>query len=88
VSVADLTITKTHAGNFTQGQFATYTITVSNVGSGATVGTVTVIDTLPAALTPTGIATTGWSSCGVAGQVMTCARSDVLAAGRAIRRSR
>ena len=41
----DLTIAKSHAGNFTQGQTgAAYTITASNVGSGPTSGTVTVTD--------------------------------------------
>ena len=40
--VPDLTITKTHVGNFTQGQTgATYTITVTNSGTAATSGTVT-----------------------------------------------
>ena len=39
----DLTITKSHSGNFTQGQTgATYTITVTNSGSVATNGTVRV----------------------------------------------
>ncbi len=34
--VPDLTLTKTHAGTFTQGQTgATYTLTVSNSGTGA-----------------------------------------------------
>ena len=46
--VADLTMTKTHTGAFTQGQTgATYTLTVSNGGTGPTSGAVAVIDTLP-----------------------------------------
>ena len=46
--VADLTISKTHSGNFVQGQTgATYTITATNSGVGATSGAVTVADTLP-----------------------------------------
>src|SRR5207247_2049736 len=58
----DLAMTKTHTGNFTQGQIgATYTLTVSNVGAGPTSGTVTVTDTLPAGLTATGLAVTGWT---------------------------
>src|SRR5439155_23328060 len=77
---ADLTIAKSHTGNFAQGQVgATYTITVTNSGGAATAGTVTVSDTLPAGLTPTGAAGTGWS-CGIALQVVTCTRSDALAA--------
>ena len=56
----DLTITKTHAGSFTQGQTgATYTITVSNAGGAPTSGTVTVTDTLPAGLTATGLTWVG-----------------------------
>jgi uncharacterized repeat protein (TIGR01451 family) len=44
----DLTIAKTHSGNFVQGQTgATYTITATNSGGAATSGTVTVTDTLP-----------------------------------------
>ena len=77
VPTADLTISKTHTGNFTQGQIgATYTITVSNVGVAATIGTVTVIDTLPAGLTAMAISGTGWS-CTLA--TLTCTRSDALA---------
>ncbi|MCC7451967.1 MAG: DUF11 domain-containing protein, partial [Anaerolineae bacterium] len=50
--IPDLTVTKTHAGNFFVGQpDAQYTITVNNVGSGASTGTITVQDTLPAGLT-------------------------------------
>ena len=41
--VADLTVSKTHAGNFRQGDAAdAYTITVSNVGPAPTNGPVTV----------------------------------------------
>ena len=45
----DLTITKTHFADFILGQVgAVYTIAVRNIGSGATTGIVTVVDTLPA----------------------------------------
>src|SRR5205814_1050065 len=75
----DLTIAKTHSGNFTPGQIgATYTLTVSNGGAGPTSGTVTVTDTLPSGLTATGLAGSGWT-CTLA--TLTCTRSDVLAAG-------
>jgi uncharacterized repeat protein (TIGR01451 family) len=75
----DLTITKSHVGTFTQGQQSgpSYTIIVTNSGAGPTAGTVTVVDTLPAALTATGIAGSGWS-CTLA--TATCTRADVLAA--------
>src|SRR5439155_241419 len=75
---SDLTITKTHSGNFTQAQTgATYTITVTNSGTGPTSGVVTVTDTLPSGLTATAISGTGWT-CTLA--TLTCSRSDVLAA--------
>ncbi len=77
--VADLAISKTHAGNFVQGQTgATYTITVTNSGAGPTSGAVTVADTLPAGLTATGIAGTGWT-CTLG--TLSCTRSDALGAG-------
>ena len=74
----DLTITKSHTGNFSVGQTgAAYTITVSNAGHGPTSGTVTVVDTLPAGLTATAIAGTGWT-CTLG--TLTCTRADALAA--------
>ena len=77
VQVPDLTIAKTHTGNFTQSQNgATYTITASNVGTAATLGTVTVSDTLPTGLTATAMAGTGWT-CLLSS--LTCTRSDALA---------
>ena len=86
IQVADLTIAKSHVGNFTQGQTgAQYTITVTNLGPGPTSGTVTVTDTLPTGLTATGMSGTGWS-CVLA--TLTCTRSDALAASEAIRRLR
>ena len=75
----DLLITKTHSGNFTQGQTgATYTITVSNTGAGPTDGDVKVEDPVPAGLRPTSASGTGWS-CIVDGQTVICTRSDSLA---------
>ena len=77
----DVTLTKSHVGNFTRGLAASYTITVSNVGTyGATSGLVTMNDTLPTGITPTSATGTGWS-CSVSAQTVSCARSDVLAAG-------
>ncbi len=74
----NLPITKSHSGNFTQGQTgATYTIVVSNSGPGSTSGTVTVTDTIPAGLTATGISGAGWTCTAPAGP---CKRSDSLAA--------
>jgi uncharacterized repeat protein (TIGR01451 family) len=75
--LADLTLTKTHTGDFTQGQTGkTYAITVSNVGTAPTTGTVTVTDTLPAGLTATAISGSGWT-CNLG--TLTCTRSNALA---------
>jgi uncharacterized repeat protein (TIGR01451 family) len=79
VQVPDLTVSKSHAGNFSQGQIgARYTLTVSNVGAGATSGTVTVVDTLPAGLTASAIGGTGWT-CTLS--TLTCTQSAALASG-------
>ena len=77
-SVPVLTVTKTHTGNFTQGQTnATYTVTVGNgAGAGPTSGTVTVTENAPSGLTLVSMSGTGWS-CGSSA----CTRSDVLNAG-------
>jgi uncharacterized repeat protein (TIGR01451 family) len=81
-----LTVTKTHSGNFTQGQAnATYTLTVANMGGAATTGAITVTDTLPSGLTLVSMAGPppcsatecgGWTC-----TVNSCMRSDGLAAG-------
>ncbi len=74
----DLTVAKSHTGNFTQGQTAaSYTITASNAGTGPTTGTVTVTESLPTGLTATSMLGSGWSCTQPAGP---CTRSDVLAA--------
>jgi uncharacterized repeat protein (TIGR01451 family) len=73
-----LTVTKTHEGNFVQGQNGTtYTVTVSNAaGAVPSSGLVTVTDTIPAGLTLASMAGTGWNCSGD-----TCTRSDVLNPG-------
>ncbi len=78
-SAPGLSVTKSHTGNFTQGQTgATYTITVTNSGSASTTGTVTVVDTLPTGLTATAISGTGWT-CTLG--TLTCTSTTVEAAG-------
>ena len=77
-SPPNLTIAKSHAGDFVKGQIGQYTITVSNIGQGPTAGAVTVTDTLPAGLTATSLSGAGWT-CTLAS--LSCTRSDVLAAG-------
>jgi uncharacterized repeat protein (TIGR01451 family) len=79
--VADLTITKTHApASFLRGATGTFSLTVSNVGTGPTIGVATVSDTLPAGLTPTLVSGTGWA-CGIAAATVTCTRADSLGVG-------
>ena len=74
----NLAITKSHTGDFTQGQSgATYTIGVTNNGPDPTDGQVSVVDALPTGLPATAISGTGWTC--VLG-TLTCTRSDVLAA--------
>src|SRR6202011_4095562 len=74
----DLAIAKSHAGTFHHGDAAdTYTLTVSNVGSGPTSGVVTVTDTLPTGLAPTAAdsgAVNGWTV-STTGQTITATRS-------------
>ena len=82
----DLAISTTHAGSFSQSDVAdTVNITVNNVGSLASSGTVTVTDILPTGLTPTEVNTgtiNGWSV-STSGQTVTATRSNALAAGSA-----
>jgi uncharacterized repeat protein (TIGR01451 family) len=81
VAASDLAVTSSHSGSFQQGQIgAVYTLTVTNIGSLATSGAVTVNDLLPFGLTATSIGGTGWS-CTLAN--LTCTRSDALGANGA-----
>jgi uncharacterized repeat protein (TIGR01451 family) len=79
VVVPDLTITKSHTGNFVRPQTgATYTITVSNIGGADTSALITVNDNLPAGLTATDFSGTNWN-CTLS--PLQCTRGDVLFAG-------
>jgi uncharacterized repeat protein (TIGR01451 family) len=72
-----LIISKSHSGNFTQGQNgATYTVTVNNAGGGPTSGAISVIDTLPAGLTLVSMSGPGWICLGSG-----CTASAALAPG-------
>ncbi len=77
----DLMILKSHAGGFAQGDGGkTYTIIVTNVGSLATTGTVSVVDVLPSGLTATAMTGTGW---GITLGTLTATRADALATNTA-----
>jgi uncharacterized repeat protein (TIGR01451 family) len=80
---ADMTIVKTHQGNFTQAQTgATYSITVTNRGQVPTAGQVAVTDTLPTGLSGVSINGPGWACpTGSLPNPVTCTRSDTLAVG-------
>ena len=84
VTAPALSITKTHSGNFTQGQQgAAYTVTVSNgSGAGPTSGTVTVTENVPSGLTLVSMTGGGWT-CGPNGGLAlgTCNRNDSLTPG-------
>jgi len=81
VSVPLLAITKSHSGDFTAGQSGTYTIDVSNVGTVATTGTVTVTDSffLSFGMTATAVTLNGWGCSSLPTSFLTCTRSDSLA---------
>ncbi|MGB8860273.1 MAG: hypothetical protein WCC60_13490, partial [Ilumatobacteraceae bacterium] len=76
----DLSITKTPVGVFRVGGTGSYNMVVANVGPTATLGAVTVTDTLPTGLTFVSAVGAGWS-CGAAGAVMTCTYAAVLTPG-------
>jgi uncharacterized repeat protein (TIGR01451 family) len=76
-----LTISVSQGTGFAVNQNGIYGFTVTNLGTTASSGLVTVVDTLPPGLTPQTTITTGWN-CSIAGQTMTCTREDSLPAGQ------
>ena len=74
-----LTVSASHTGNFQAGQYgATYTVTLTNAGTGPTDGsTVTVTDLVPAGMTFISMAGSGWTCTS-----NSCTRSDLLSAGK------
>lgn len=84
----DLTVTKSHAGSFKQGDNGdAYTITVSNTSVSPSVGAVTLSESLPAGLIARSLSGTGWNcdSIPVGGTpgpaTLNCTRSDSLSGG-------
>ena len=81
-TVPRLSLSKTAPQTLVSGEKATYSLTVSNNGGSATIGAVTVADTLPAGLVFSS-QTAGASalSCAANGQTITCTGTPNLAAG-------
>jgi uncharacterized repeat protein (TIGR01451 family) len=90
VAAPDLTIAKTHAQSFSAGGIGLYQMTVSNIGSAPSAGTITVADTLPAGLSvnsgnagpvaTSGVDAANWTctSNGASPQIITCQSSAVI----------
>ena len=72
-----LTIAVSQGTGFTVNQNGIYTFTVTNIGTSASSGAVTVTDTLPAGLTPRTVLAVGWN-CSISGQTLNCTREDPL----------
>ena len=81
--VPNLGVTKSSNGPWVVEQVnANYLLTVTNSGTVATTGTITLVDEMPAGITPAAGKYGEWS-CTVSGQTVTCTSSAVLAAGGA-----
>ena len=78
----DLTLTKSHVGDFIAGVNGDYTLTVGNNGPEDDAG-VTVTDTLPAGLSYVGFAGTNWN-CTFAAPDVTCTHPGPLPAGTSL----
>ncbi|MBI4482586.1 MAG: DUF11 domain-containing protein, partial [Acidobacteria bacterium] len=76
----DLSISKSHTGNFTFGVNGVYILRVTNVGTGPTIGTITVTDTLTNGLSFVSGTGTGWT-CSASGRTVTCTSPGPIAAG-------
>ncbi|HEY3130580.1 MAG TPA: BACON domain-containing carbohydrate-binding protein [Acidobacteriota bacterium] len=79
-TVSDLSLTKKHGGYFTVGLNGTYRLTVSSIGSAATVGLITVTDALPPGLTFVSASGVGWA-CSGSDSTVSCTKSDSLPPG-------
>jgi uncharacterized repeat protein (TIGR01451 family) len=75
----DLTIAKSHSGDFTAGIPGSYAINVRNIGRTATAGDITVVDTLPAGMSYAGHTGSGWSLVSVVNSEVTWRHSGPVA---------
>ena len=79
--VPDLAIAKTSSSTFVQGGSATYALTVTNTGTGPSVGSIRVVDTLPVGLETSSRVAADWDCSASTAGVLDCARATPLAAG-------
>ncbi len=82
-SVADMSLTKSHAANFAVEDTGVYTLTVSNAGPSNIAGPITVTDSLPAGLTFVSATGSNWN-CAAAGQDVTCTHPGLLLSGASL----
>ena len=80
VSAPQMSIVKTASPNWAVGVPASYTLEVTNTGSAASFGTITVTDVIPGSLTPGTLP----GDCTATGQQVTCTSSAVLTKGAKI----
>jgi uncharacterized repeat protein (TIGR01451 family) len=77
----DLAIAKTGPSTAMVGSAFSYSIAVSNIGNGATTGTVTVTDNVAASLVINSVLSGTGFACGANGQLVTCTATGAIAAG-------
>ncbi|MCX6853346.1 MAG: hypothetical protein NTV80_00410, partial [Verrucomicrobia bacterium] len=82
LKTSDLTVDVVENGPFQSGDVgATYTISVTNSGTGDTAGLVSLTGSLPVGLTAVSLAGSGWTILQGAGSSISASRSDALASG-------
>lgn len=79
-SGTDLLMQKRHTGDFLTNSTGTYTLTVQNTGTAASIDPITVSDVLPAGLTFLSASGNGWN-CGASGAMVTCVSQASVAGG-------
>lgn len=77
--LVNLSITKTSTDDFVVGQQGTYSLVVTNAGPTPDPGPITVVDVIPAGLTPVSVTPT--SDCTITGQRVECTLPGVLTVG-------
>jgi uncharacterized repeat protein (TIGR01451 family) len=82
---ADLSIAKTHSGDFLVGGTGNYSFTVSNAPGGKpATGTITITDTLPSNLKLASFSGAGWNCAGTGTANVVCSNASGLAAGASL----